>query len=101
MTAAWTLLQIVVIFFYTNLSSFKHLDENNDENAALLASDIGTQSYDTIRVVDNSETGPFILRFYNEYVRDEVVAVYCSTFTVFFMQTVLEVFLIDYFERKK
>lgn len=92
MTGAWTLLQIIVIFFYTNLNKFNKKErENPDEQTGLLASDTAAQSYETIRVVDNSQTGPFLLRFYNEYIRDEVIAVYCSTFTVFFMQTVLEV----------
>lgn len=55
----------------------------------------------SIRIIDNSDTGPLIVRFYNDYIRDEVVAVFFTTFTVIFMQTSLETFLTpftrDYF----
>ncbi len=59
------------------------------------------QSSKTVRIIDNSETGSIFLRLYNEYIRDEVIAVYFAAFTVFFMQTSLETFLTpftkDYF----
>lgn len=44
-----------------------------------------------IVIIDNSQTGSFFKRFYDEYIREEVVAVLSITFTVFFMQTTLEV----------
>ena len=47
--------------------------------------------YNRIRIVDNSEAGPLVVRLYNEYIREEVVCVLTTTFTVFFMQTALEV----------
>ena len=47
--------------------------------------------YNHIRIVDNSEAGPLIVRLYNEYIREEVVCILTTTFTVFFMQTALEV----------
>jgi len=43
-----------------------------------------------IDIVDNSQTGPFVVRLYNDYIREEVVAVLSITFTSFFMQTALE-----------
>ncbi|CAF0984287.1 unnamed protein product [Brachionus calyciflorus] len=100
MTLAWTILQIFVILFYTNLSEFNQV-EQTDERTRLLNSN-GGSSYNSIRIVDNSETDHFIIRLYNEYIREEIVAIYCSTFTVFFMQTVLETMLTpftkDYFK---
>ena len=45
----------------------------------------------SLRIVDNSESGPLLLRLYNEYVKEEVIAILCSTFCVFLMQTALEV----------
>jgi hypothetical protein len=55
----------------------------------------------SLRIVDNSESGPLLMRLYNEYVKEEVIAVFCSTFCVFLMQTALETFLTpftrDYF----
>ena len=51
----------------------------------------GSQKYDRIRVVDNSETGHILVRLYEQYIREEIVTVYTTTFTVFFMQTSLEV----------
>ena len=45
-----------------------------------------------LKIVDNSESGPFLVRIYNEYIKEEVVAVLSSTFCVFLMQTALEVF---------
>lgn len=136
MAILWTILQILVIFFYKNLHEFNQsplairndtqqepyydsiarIDERNEslsnqkdreinskeesEKTSLLGSRSirkenknlsSSTSYDTIRIVDNSETGPLVIRLYNEYIRHEVVAVYSSTFTVFFMQTALEV----------
>ena len=44
-----------------------------------------------INIVDNSQTGPLIVRMYNEYIKEEVVAVLSITFTAFFMQLSLEV----------
>lgn len=136
MAAAWLLLEILTVFFYTNLHEFTvtlSVDQT-DESAPILINDSSTNTtynsipnaeqtndeesgegkpnetqeengsspnknssinssngYDRIRVIDNSESGPFIVRMYNEYIRDEMVAVLATTFTVFFMQTCLEV----------
>jgi hypothetical protein len=49
-----------------------------------------------LRIVDNSQTGPLIVRLYNDYIREEVIAVLAATFTVFFMQTALETMLTPY-----
>jgi hypothetical protein len=55
------------------------------------------KAYDSIRIVDNSETVPLPIRIYDEYIQEEVVAVYATTFVVFFMQTCLEVRKFIYF----
>lgn len=61
----------------------------------------GSQKYDRIRVVDNLETGHILVRLYEQYIKEEIVTVYTTTFTVFFMQTSLETLLTpftrDYF----
>lgn len=135
MAAAWFILEILTVFFYTNLHEFTvtlSVDQS-DESAPILINDSSTNTtynsiqnaeqnndeetgggkpsetqeessspnknssinssngYDRIRVIDNAESGPFIVRMYNEYIRDEMVAVLATTFTVFFMQTCLEV----------
>lgn len=64
---------------------------NEDEQSKLINSQ-KSESYKKIRIVDNSETGPLLVRLYNEYVREEIVAVMATTFSVFLMQTSLEVF---------
>jgi hypothetical protein len=148
MTIAWILLQIMVLFFYTNLHDFtrelhtvnertpllinseeitqvneieqiqgsentetskanddeivqesRSLVENRNktaqENSTKITNSINTsKTYNSINLVDNSETDPFFIRVYNEYIRDEVIVIYFSTFVVFFMQTALEVFYI-------
>ena len=148
MCLAWTILQILIFFFYKNLNEFK-IDEVIANNANLnnnspVSNDTITKDYGTInvvhddinsedlknansinqnedeiinvnsetdistnksqeteklinrpnvslRIVDNSESGPLLVRLYNEYVKEEVIAVLCSTFCVFLMQTALEV----------
>ena len=111
MSAAWLVLQIFIVLFYKNLHEFNDelpvannsinaVDEETDEDEekSLLRSSKSEsyQSSQTVRIVDNSETGSIFLRIYSEYVRDEVVAVYFTAFTVFFMQTSLETFLTPY-----
>lgn len=150
MAASWIILEILTVFFYTNLHEFSEVrprngllsDEQPDETSPIRvneSSNINTtynsisplpinrtnqkgdddneslsmrdeenddelnnnnnqsssvnssNGYDRIHVIDNAESGPFIVRFYNEYIRDEMVAVLATTFTVFFMQTCLEV----------
>ena len=73
--------------------AIRNLDEDNEmnhdsENERL----IKNANKISLKIVDNSESGPFLVRLYNEYIREEVVAVLCSTFCVFLMQTALEVF---------
>lgn len=83
-----------------NKSSYNSISETADnddvESNALLGSKDSESihsknGFGPIRVIDNAEAGPFIVRFYNEYIRDEMVAVLAATFMVFFMQTCLEV----------
>ena len=158
MAVAWAFLEILVLFFYTNLHEFVSNSSNlavvsaeadasteevepllnNSAVAATLSDEIipyevdeneiennpsepinssvvcnasapssekflfpffknrhkrVNQPYDFIRIVDNSETVPLVVRIYDEYIQEEVVAVYTTTFTVFFMQTCLEVCL--------
>lgn len=67
-------------------------DEKSATRSPLLKDAINdSNGYGNIRVIDNAESGPFIVRLYNEYIRDEMVAVFATTFMVFFMQTCLEV----------
>jgi hypothetical protein len=109
MTAAWTLLQIFIVFFFKNLNEFSDLPQNSvDETASLITNRANTVNYDSvndtqtldaerpanrINLVDNLESGSFWLRLYEQYMREEVVAVYAACFIVFFMQTTLETFL--------
>lgn len=114
MAAAWVILEIFVLLFYRNLCDFNQTNEVLDERASLIVNDSSrNQNYNTgdslvnqqdnleaqarnhqrINLVDNSESGPLLLRFYREYIREEVVCVYSACFTVFFMQTTLETFL--------
>ncbi len=110
MAVSWFVLQILVILFYTNLHKFKEeaeplpapLPDDVQENSPLLNSS-GSNSYQSpIRIVDNSETGHVLLRLYNDYIRDEVITVFFTAFTVIFMQTSLETLLTpltkDYFD---
>lgn len=109
MAISWFVLQILVILFYTNLHKFKEaveplpspMPDDVPDNAPLLNS--GQDSYQSsIRIVDNSETGHILVRLYNDYIRDEVIAVFFTAFTVIFMQTSLETLLTpltkDYFD---
>ena len=80
-----------------NYSSISEPVNNEDVEAKpLLDQDLESinsrNGFGPIRVIDNAEAGPFIVRFYNEYIRDEMVAVLAATFMVFFMQTCLEVY---------
>lgn len=124
MAISWFILQILTVFFYKNLHEFDASDaqprtlEIVNERTQLTVntsestySSIGDSSTEEtrggiinsppVRIIDNSETGHFVVRLYDEYIRDDVVAVLCSTFTVFFMQTCLETLLTpftrDYF----
>lgn len=86
-------------------------DESNQQSISFYRSLFGRKQtthtrpkalpYQSIRVVDNSETVPLVVKVYDEYIREEVVVVYATTFMVFFMQTCLETFLTpftqDYF----
>ena len=65
--------------------------ESSVEKSGSRAPGSGSQKYDRIRVVDNSETGHILVRLYEQYIKEEIVTVYTTTFTVFFMQTSLEV----------
>lgn len=79
------------------------VNEKKDETSAIInEQDISTNDSNetdnlikrpnvSLRIVDNSESGPLLLRLYNEYVKEEVIAILCSTFCVFLMQTALEV----------
>ena len=113
MTAAWTLLQIFIIFFFKNLNEFTERTQisSADETASLIANRATTTNYDSVNdiqtvaaenennaanrvnLVDNLESGSFWLRLYEQHIREEVVAVYAACFIVFFMQTTLETFL--------
>jgi len=68
-----------------------------DERTSLINSNRALKRTDEhLRIVDNSQTGPLIVRLYNDYIKEEVVAVLAATFTVFFMQTALETMLTPY-----
>ena len=110
MAGAWSLLQILVLFFYKNLHEFNKdpaiIQDRQDisERTNLINNSIQSNAntyQSSVHIVDNSETGPFLLRLYNNYIRDEVVAVFFTAFSVIFMQTSLETFLTpftrDYF----
>ena len=160
MALLWLILEILVLFFYTNLSEFNEaklgnqtssirtnygsiqtvqsadkdnlselnygdeelIDEENDNliksaNVILAinndeiqtenpkpsssSTSLNKKSYESIRIVDNSETTHFLVRLYEEYVKEEVITVYACSFLVFFMQTTLETMLTpftkDYF----
>jgi MFS family permease len=56
-----------------------------------IGGNINEERGERIIMIDNSQTGSLFKRLYNEYIREEVVAVLSITFTVFFMQTTLEV----------
>ena len=103
MAILWILLQIIIIFFYKNLNEFNQptLTNVNEESGPLIVN-ISTNydsitnnnqinnEHNSINLVDNSESGSFLLRMYNLYIREEVVVVYTASFIVFFMQTTLE-----------
>ena len=72
-------------------SSFR---STTDEQAN--GGNINEDRRERIIIIDNSQTGNFFKRLYNEYIREEVVAVLSINFTVFFMQTTLEVRSIVY-----
>lgn len=122
MTVAWIFLQIIIIFFYKNLNDFNDDDDalvsdEATERTGLLASNNGDNSINendgssntykidiqvpksprsyqsSIRIVDNSETGNFYVLLYKEYIRDEVIVVIFTAFTVIFIQTSIETFL--------
>ncbi len=119
MSGAWIFLQILVLIFYKNLHEFNndsatisdsqdisertHLINSTNQDSQIQTQNVSDikEYQSSIRIVDNSETGPYILRLYNDYVRDEVVAVFFTAFAVIFMQTSLETFLTpftkDYF----
>jgi hypothetical protein len=91
MAIFWLILEIVIVLFYKNLSEFDEqgqADRPPDEQSLL----IDSQSI-RIHVVDNANTGHWLRRWYEEYVREEVIAVLLITFTSFFIQTSLEVLL--------
>jgi hypothetical protein len=102
MTILWILLQIIIIFFYKNLNEFNQPTTNANEESGPLIVNISTNydsiannsqinnEHNSINLVDNSESGSFLLRMYNLYIREEVVVVYTASFIVFFMQTTLE-----------
>ena len=151
MFSAWLLLQIIILFFYKNLTDFTQspaqsskvltINEDLEETTPITASHSSVNSnknYNTIqqaanqqnenetnqdineirneesediseseylitapktheqnrvelKVKDNAESGPLIVRLYNEYIKEEVVCVLVCSFSVFFMQTALEV----------
>lgn len=102
MAILWILLQIIIIFFYKNLNEFNQPTANVNEESEPLIVNISTNydsiannsqinnEHNSINLVDNSESGSFLLRMYNLYIREEVVVVYTASFIVFFMQTTLE-----------
>lgn len=122
MAIAWVILQILVVLFYKNLHELNPVEQTENEQTRLNINSSTNRNYDsieavdetnpllisteetqtrTVNLVDNLEAGSFFARFYEQYIREEVVCVYAACFTVFFMQTTLETFLTpftkDYF----
>lgn len=105
MALLWLILELFVLFFYTNLNDFQMSLTNERTNLLTNEADMHTsyESFsnkqqqqhtndeeDPIEENNNSENDSLMKKLYNEYIRDEVVAVFCINFTVFFMQTALE-----------
>jgi hypothetical protein len=72
----------------TSSTDFNQIETNNDDREMLL--NLLTH---TTNSSSNSQNGPFMIRLYNEYIRDDMVAMLTTSFTVFFMLTCLEVTL--------
>lgn len=78
----------------TSEEEIETVEKAQSSSSPLIKNKVNVNSsngYEPIRVIDNAEAGHFIVRMYNEYIRDEMVAVFATTFMVFFMQTCLEV----------
>ena len=120
MCVAWIILQIAAVFFYKNLNEFSNDDqqpqisvssENTPINSENKSYTNGNDTFTRTKPVSNElDFVPTILtqslprRLYNEYVREEVVAVLFSTFCVFIMLTTIDVrtnFLVYFFFTQK
>jgi hypothetical protein len=58
---------------YDEITRVNQNNEENDNNQQLSVNQSQTKrmiNSNSVRIVDNSETGPFFVRFYNEYVRE-------------------------------
>jgi hypothetical protein len=101
MTVLWLLLEVAMLLFYKNLNESDHVNNENraDERTPLVDNQTPNETI-RINVVDNVDTGPWLRRLYDEYLYEEVIAVFLITFTSFFIQTSLEVSKILFFFRK-
>ena len=118
MCCSWIIVQILVIFFYKNLPEFKNLDteptvyqktpnestpmmkENSnkfyrsisdseiDKSKSIEEND---EDFSKINFVSTPNDITLSKRLFDEYIREEVVAVLCSTFCVFVMLTTFNV----------
>jgi hypothetical protein len=125
MCFSWIIVQILVIFFYKNLPEFNSntepavyhktpnestpmMKENSnkfyrsisdseiDKSKSIEEND---EDFSKINFVSKSNDITLSKRLFNEYIREEVVAVLCSTFCVFVMLTTFNVrkFSINFF----
>ncbi len=79
-----------------NLNRYQSFDDHNSFSKSTEEQhekNINNEPAERVVIIDNSQTGPLLRRLYDEYIREEVVAVLSITFTVFFMQTALETLL--------
>jgi MFS transporter, ceroid-lipofuscinosis neuronal protein 7 len=120
-SSVWFIIEIIILLFYRNLQDFQNLNSGNEEERAILSINNDTsvevtRSYNStlnstsrnvpkrkqISVTDSIDSEPFFKKVYNEYVREEVVAVFSATFAAYMMQTCLETLvtpiLADYFD---
>jgi MFS transporter, ceroid-lipofuscinosis neuronal protein 7 len=119
----WLLIEILTTFFYKNLKEFSQNDERPNEHTPINKSDedaennygssneinnkssLSSSQTSEIRIIDNSETIPIWLKLYDEYVKEEVIAVFAATFSAFFMQTCVETLVtplfLDFFNWKE
>lgn len=118
MCCSWIIVQILVIFFYKNLPEFKNPDteptvyqktpnestpmmkENSnkfyrsisdseiDKSKSIEEND---EDFSKINFVSKPNDITLSKRLFDEYIREEVVAVLCSTFCVFVMLTTFNV----------
>ena len=117
MCCSWIIVQILVIFFYKNLPEFNPnteptvyqktpnestpmMKENSnkfyrsisdseiDKSKSIEEND---EDFSKINFISKSNDITLSKRLFNEYIREEVVAVLCSTFCVFVMLTTFNV----------